>query len=156
MARRPYQRDAAPRPDRLRREWVSLDNGDVCVWELTAAEMGVMSERSTRPAIDPRGGIDTTGASAWMAALSCRQDDAPGSPRIWDDLAVSEILALRFEEWARLQETMQRLNGLDAESVEERRDFTPATGAPKASGSNGSASKNSTGSRPKSTSPTTS
>jgi hypothetical protein len=156
MSHRRYERQSSPGRDRLRKEWVSLDGGDVCCWELTAAEMLQMAERAARPAVDPRGGVSASVAAVWLVALATRYDDQAASGRVWDDLNFEEVYQLRFEEFARLQQTLERLNGLDPQELNHLRDFTAATAAPKPSGSSGSASKSSTGSRKKSTGPITS
>jgi hypothetical protein len=156
MSRRPYQRPTDDGSRRLRKEWVSLADGDVCCWELTTPQMLQMAERSARPAVDPRGGVSSSVARLWMIAFSAHHGEEADSPRIWDDMSFADVGNLRFEEFSRLQAVIERLNGLDPEEVESLRDFTAATGEPKPSASNGSASKTSTDSRKRSTSPITS
>lgn len=145
--RRPYQ---PPEParlhEKLRKEWVELDGGDVCVWEMRAPEMLSLGERSQRPGIDPRGGVDVTSAALLLTAFCTHVDDLPGSPRVWDDLQLGQINLLRSEEFTRLQEAIQRVNGTSPAAIEAVRDFTLATGAPNTSDSPSSASSNSTGS----------
>lgn len=136
---------------KLKREWVSLEWGDVCVWGLTAAEMLALGQRSQRPSIDPRGGIDASAAASWLLALSARRDDQPGAERIWDDLTFADVLELSGEDFGKLSAAAQRVNGQGAEQVEATRDFTPATGAPNTSDSPSSASSSSTASPPNST-----
>ena len=127
----------------LRREWVPLTTGDVCVWGMTAAEMLGLGQRSQRPSIDPRGGVDTSAAALWLVALCTRHGDEPESPRVWDDLSIAEISDLPGEDFTALSLAAQRVNGKDAETVEELRDFTPATEAQNSSNSPSSASSNS-------------
>lgn len=132
----------------LKREWVPLSTGDVCVWGMTAAEMLGLGQRSQRPAVDPRGGVDTSAAALWLVALCTRESDQPESPRIWDDLSIAEIAELPGEDFTELSLAAQRVNGKDPETVGELRDFTRATGAQKPSDSPSSASNNSAGGSP--------
>jgi len=142
--RRPYTKPTrAEVQQALKKEWVPLTTGDVCVWGMTAAEMLALGSRSQRPAIDPRGGVDTTSASLWLVALSTRRDDQPDSPRVWDDLSLSELGDLPGEDFTALSLAAQRVNGKDPDSVEAMTDFTPATGAPNPSDLSSSASSSS-------------
>lgn len=140
----------------LRKEWVSLVDGDVCVWELMTPESVLLAERSRRPAIDTRGGMDETAATAWLIALSVHHSDEPDSPRVWDDLAIADTLLLRSRDTNLIVGAFRRVNGTSEEELEAVTDFSPATGAQNPSESTVSASSNSAGSRAKSPSRTTS
>jgi hypothetical protein len=144
--RRPLDRRQLKEKPVLRKEWVSIAAGDVCVWGMSAADMLTLGERTQRPAIDPRGGVDPTAGALYLAALCTHEGDDDESPRVWDDLHIQEITLLSGDDWIELQQAIQRVNGRSAEEVESMRDFSPATGAPKSSASPSSASSNSTGS----------
>ncbi len=134
--RRPYTKPTRAEVQlSLKREWVPLSTGDVCVWGMTAAEMLGLGQRSQRPSIDPRGGVDTSAAALWLVALCTRHGDQPDSPRVWDDLSIGEIADLPGEDFTALSLAAQRVNGKDTETVEELRDFTTATEAQSSSDS---------------------
>jgi hypothetical protein len=156
MSKPRYQKPTTPVTERLRKEPVELDGGEVWVWELTSLEMLELGERSARPAIDPRGGVDNRMAAAMLTKLSVHYGPEADSPRVWDDLTYEEIFDLRGEEFTRLQEAIGRVMGTAPSEVEARRDFSLAPAAPSTSESTLSASNNSTGSPPKSMSPITS
>lgn len=143
------QRQAYQRPDRemlfarLKKEWVELDGGPVCVWEMNAAEMLALGQRSARPSIDQRGGVDATTASILLVAFCTHTGDDIDSPRLWDEARLGEIQLLRGEEFAELSEAIQRVNGTGKEAGEAMRDFTPATEEPNTSASSSSVSSNS-------------
>ncbi len=139
--RRPYTKPTRAQVQlSLKREWVPLSTGDVCVWGMTAAEMLGLGQRSQRPSIDPRGGVDTSAAALWLVALCTRHDDKPESPRVWDDLSIGEIADLPGEDFTALSLAAQRVNGKDAKTVEDLRDFTTATEARNSSDSPSSVS----------------
>jgi hypothetical protein len=144
--RKAYQKPQAPVQERLRKEWVTLDGGDVCVWGLTAGEMMTLSERSARPEIDPRGGADSRMASAWLIALATHYGDALDSPRVWDDLGYPEIFDLTSQEFTALTEAIARVMGTAEPETDALRAFTSAPEAPRSSDLPSSASSNSTGS----------
>lgn len=132
----------------LRKEWVSIAAGDVCVWGMKAADMLMLGERIQRPSIDPRGGIDTTAAVVWMILLCTHETDAPNSPLVWTEPDIAEIYQLSGEDFAALSQACQRVNGTDGEGLDRQRDFTRAPEAPNSSDSPSSASSSSAGSRP--------
>jgi len=155
--RRPYQKPVGGQPvSALRKEWVSLEDGDVCAWELTTPQMLQLAEASARPAVDPRGGVSDSAATAWLISLSTHHGDEADSPRVWDDMHRHEALALRWTDTQQLIAAIRRVCGTDEAGVAALTDFTGATEAPKPSGSRSSASSTSTGCRRKSTSPITS
>lgn len=151
--RRPYQRRSGPlTADRRRKEWVELEDGDICCWSLSAGEMLQMRDHAERPAIDPRGGISSSVASVWLVALSAHDGEEESARRIWDDMSLSEIYQLSNEDYLKLIRAAGKVNGISVEEVRALQDFTPATGAPNSSGSSSSASKNSDASPARSTS----
>jgi hypothetical protein len=142
--RKAYQKNSRDEVHaRLAKEWVPLDGGEVCVWEMTAAEMLSLGQQSARPSMDPRGGVDTTTAALLLAAFCTHAGEEIDSPRIWEQLQVLEIQSLRGEEFTRLQEAIQRVNGTAKEAVEGVRDFTTAPEGLSTSASPSSASSNS-------------
>ncbi len=132
--RRNLDRERLRQKPRLRKEWVEIEAGDVCVWGMNAAQMLTLGERIQRPAGDPRGGVDTTGAGLWLVLLCTHLGDEEDSPLVWNDQQIGEIAALSAEDFRVLSEAAQNVNGRGTRIVEEVRDFTPATGAPKPSG----------------------
>jgi hypothetical protein len=154
--RRAYKKPEKSVQERLRKEWVSLDGGDVCCWGLTALEMISLGERSQRPAIDPRGGTDPRMASAWLIALATHTSDEPDAPRVWDDMNFEDILELTSWEFTDLTEAIARVMGRAPSEIETLEDFTAAPEGPNTSESTPSASNISTDSRRKSTALTTS
>ncbi len=138
--RRAYNQSKTPR---LRKEWVELVDGDVCVWELLTPESVKLSERSRRPAIDTRGGLDEASATAWMIALSVHRDEELGSPRVWDDLTVGDTLLLLTRDTNKIAAAFKRVNGTSEEEMTAVSDFTGATGARNPSASTVSASSSS-------------
>lgn len=127
--RRHFDKQAARSRCHLRHEWVSLDCGDLCVREMTAAEATTLAERSQRPAIDPRGGLDTTETVLWQVLLSCYQDDTDTAERVFAENApdIAIIMGLRLEEFQRLMVAINRVNGRDATEIEVLRDFSAMT-----------------------------
>ena len=142
---RPFKQNKDIR-SQLKKEWVSLTDGDVCVWELTLPESAVLAERSRRPEIDERGGHDATMATAWMLALSVHHGDETDSPRVWDDLNYLDTLSLRTRDVNRISAAFARVMGEAEDEVQAVEDFTGAAGARPTSASPSSASNNSTGS----------
>jgi hypothetical protein len=143
--RKVYQKPQQTAQERVRKEWVTLDGGDVCVWGLTAGELMHLTEKSARPAVDPRGGADPRMASAWLIALATHYGDDPDSPRIWDDLTYEEIFDLTSQEFTALTEAIGRVMGTALPETEALRAFTPAAEAPNSSDLPSSALNNSTG-----------
>lgn len=157
--RKAYQKQSrADVHARLAKEWVDLDGGPVCVWEMTAAEMLSLGQQSARPSMDARGGVDTTTAALLLAAFCTHAGEEIDSPRIWEQMQVMEIQSLRGEDFTRLQEAIQRVNGTAREAVESMRDFTAVLGELSTSDSPSSASSSSADASPLSsiTSPTAS
>ena len=142
---RPLDRDQLAQKPRLKKEWVSIAAGDVCVWGMNAAQMLALGERIQRPAIDPRGGVDTSAAALWLVAYCTHLSDAEDSPLVWNESQLMEIYQLSGEDFGALAMAARRVNGTDAEVIESQRDFTTATGAPSSSDSPSSASSSSTG-----------
>lgn len=127
--RRHFDKQAARSRCHLRHEWVSLDCGDLCVREMTAAQGTTLAERSQRPSIDPRGGFDTGEAVLWQILLSCFTDDTPAAQPVFAEHAedIGIIMNLRLEEFKRLAQAINRVNGSDMTEVEVLRDFSALT-----------------------------
>lgn len=121
--------------DRRRREWITVPGmGRLCVWQLTMAESVLVTEYSTRPAEDPRGGMDREESVLWQIALACYRGDTPDAKRVFDDHQVYLIRNLSVSEFTLIMTAINRVNGIDAQEEEILRDFTPATGARASSG----------------------
>lgn len=129
MSQRKIYRPGVVAPQR-RQEWVSLDGGDVCVWELTVAESTQILERSERPKVDPRGGHNRGMTVVTQILLSCFDGEEDGAKRIFADHDLAAIYALPFHDFQAILSAMNRVNGTDADEEERLRDFSTATGAP--------------------------
>jgi hypothetical protein len=141
---RPLDRERLRQKPKLKKEWVSIEAGDVCVWGMNAAQMLSLGERVQRPGIDPRGGVDAGSAAVWMVLFCTRVSDAEDSPVVWTEGQIAEIYGLSGEDFQKLAAACMRVNGTDPGALEQTRDFTTATGAPSSSGSPSSVSSSST------------
>lgn len=151
MAKRRIYEPKKPGDIRRRTEWVELADGDICVWSLTAAEAAETAERSARPKIDPRGGLDPGAAAAWEIVIAAHRGEPTDEEhgRVFTD--IGQVLCLPYEEFSLLMQASNRVNGKDPTEVEIRKAFTEATGAHSTSDSSSSASSTSGGSPVKST-----
>lgn len=125
---RPFNKQEAGQ-SRRRFEWVSLDAGDICIRELTVKETIALTERSSRPSIDPRGGVDPGEAVLWQILLSCYDGEGDDARPIFSDTEPADIrtiYGLRAEEFNRLLMAINRVNGQDATEADLLRDFTAA------------------------------
>ncbi len=113
---------------RRRKELVSLDAGDLWVFEMTVAESAGLADRASRPAIDPRGGMDPAATIVYQIMLCCYESDEPGANRVFNDADIPLIHSLRMEEMTRIVQAIQRVNGLNPEEVDVTRDFFGANG----------------------------
>lgn len=112
-----------------RTEWVSTSCGRLCVRAMRMSEYFQLSERSQRPKIDPRGGVDTGEAVLWQIFLSCYQGEGPDDPPTFSaDSAedVRAIYSLSTQDGLLILGAINRVNGLDATEAELLRDFTAA------------------------------
>lgn len=126
IERRRFDKAAAKECRHLRREWVPLDAGDVCVVEMTAQAATTLSERASRPSIDPRGGLDPGESVLWQILLSTFYDDGAEAEPVFSETPadVKLIMDLRFEEFQALIQAINRVNGRDATEAEVMRDFS--------------------------------
>lgn len=128
MEHRPFNKQEAVHAKR-RFEWVALDAGDICIRELTVRETIALTERSSRPSIDPRGGLDPGEAVLWQILFSCYDGETEDARRIFSDTDpedVRTIYAMRAEEFNKILTAINRVNGQDATEAEILRDFTAA------------------------------
>lgn len=128
---RPYRRGASKeRP--LRHEWVSLEDGDICVRALKTNEVLMIGDIAARPKIDRRGGLDPSTSAVWHVLYSCYEDEGPEARPIWpqDATGVAEVMALPAEEFGRLTRAIQRVNGTGKAEIEEAAAFFGLTPAP--------------------------
>jgi hypothetical protein len=116
----------APVLDQRRKEWVSLDTGRLCVWEMEAADTLFIVEQSVRPGRERTSTLSATEAMLWRVLVSCYSGDQEGATRIFDITDLPRIKRLRKTEWDRLLAAIERVNGTDAEEVPDLKDFTPA------------------------------
>lgn len=112
-----------------RKEWVSLKGGDVCVWELTVADMAQIMERSARPPIDPRGGNDSAALLLYQIFFACYDGEEEGAKRIFGEGDLPQIGALTVSEMEAVMGAINRTCGKDAGQEELLEGFTRATGA---------------------------
>lgn len=126
MSENRFDKSKMARPER-RTERIPLSAGDLWAHELSAREMMQIVERSQRPSIDSRGGVDRGTAVLWQIVLSCRLGPEPGAELAFtpDDFAL--LMELPWEEFRLLTTTINRVNGLDPTEAEILRDFTQAT-----------------------------
>lgn len=129
VERKIYRPGAEP-PER-RFEWVELERGWVCLWDLRLAESVRITDQCTLP--EKLGGGESRGRAVALQILYSCYDGEPSKPgvsRIWKDHELGDVYLLSFVDMRRLGEAIQRLNGQTATEAEIVRDFTPATGAP--------------------------
>jgi hypothetical protein len=137
-------------------EKVGLAAGDVCVKGLMTADFMTIAEKSRRPAIDPRGGIDEGEAILWQVILSCYASDAEDAPRLFNPDQPGDIQALYRmpqDEFRAILAAINRVNGLDATEAELMRDFSQVPLGVRLSPSTPSVSSSSAGSPQKLTFP---
>lgn len=115
----------APLLDMRRKEWVRLDTGRVCVWEMEAADTLFIVEHSLRPGRE-KTTLAATDAMLWRVLVSCYNGAEPGAGRIFEITDLPRIQRLRKTEWDRLLAAIERVNGTDAEEVPLLQDFTAA------------------------------
>lgn len=127
MSERTIYRPGQPRE--RRKEWVSIEGGDLCVWAMTVAESTQILERSERP----DGGSSKGMALVTQILLSCYDGEEPGSKRLFADHDRQCIYDLSFEDFELLMGAINRVNGKDATSQEALRDFTTVREEPKPS-----------------------
>jgi hypothetical protein len=126
MTEEPLFDAKAPVIDRRRKEWISLDSGRLCVWEMAAADTLFIIEQSVRPGRD-RPLVPIAGdAMLWQVVVSCYKGDQPGAERVFQITDLARIQQLRKSEWDRLLAAIERVNATDAAEVERLQDFTPA------------------------------
>jgi hypothetical protein len=132
MEHRPYQKEKAEQEPR-RHEWISLTHGDVCVRALTVNELLSIQDRAQRPKIDPRGGLDSGWSALLQVSLSCYDGEEEEARPIWpcsiDMKNLAPIGRLPINDFQKIMEAIQRVNGQDPEEVRALEDFTRATEA---------------------------
>lgn len=123
-----YRPSAEPAP--LRKEWVTLPGGDICVWELTVAESTRIIEKSERPAIDPRGGHNQGAMRVQQVAMSCYDGEQDGAKRIFSEAELLHLYRMPLYQFELLVAATDRVNGKGAGEAELLEDFTPAAPEP--------------------------
>jgi hypothetical protein len=136
-------------PDRQRerrKEWISLPDGDLCIWSMRMREFSRVTDLSTRPPEDPRGGRDEKEFILWSIALSAYDGDGDDAKRIWPDDQAHRLWELSAADFDLIWRAVNRVNGTDPTSEERLRDFTRATAGRSRSESPSGASTTSIGS----------
>src|SRR5436190_6655348 len=98
----------APIEDHRRREWVSLDAGRLCVWELEAADLLFIVENAARGPGDAKARVNSTDGVLWRVLVSCYKGEEPGAQRVFDITDLPRIQKLRKTEWDKLLAAIER------------------------------------------------
>lgn len=126
----------APPLDRRRIERVELDGGVVYVKEMTAADALFCNEHSLRRGGGPaESQIDMSALMIWQIMRSCYRGKESQAPLTFEVSDMPAIQRLRAEEWNRLRDAINKVNGLAEAEVSALRDFTavPPDAAPETS-----------------------
>jgi len=126
--RKIYRPSAEPAP--LRKEWVSLPGGDICVWELTVAESTQVLEKSERPSVDPRGGYNRGAMRVQQVMMSCYDGEQDGAKRLFGEADLLHLYRMPLAQFESLVAATDRVNGKGAGEAERLEDFTPAEPEP--------------------------
>ncbi len=119
-----------PHESRLRHEWVTIDGGRLCVREMTAADNLFVLERSTRTGREAADiHIDAGGIQLWQVVVCCYDGPDAKAKRIFDITDVGAIQGLKNRDWRKIQDAIERVNGLADEEVAALQDFTGAGAA---------------------------
>jgi hypothetical protein len=111
--------DPQARTEASRRfEWVALDEGEVCVWEMQVAETLRLVSAAMRPPDFPGNPIDETEAILWQIMLTCFDDEPPQGKRIFADHMAPEVTRLKHHEFRALMQAIGRLNGTGDRNLE--------------------------------------
>lgn len=108
----------AARTETMRRfEWVPLDDGEMCVWEMQVSETLRLVSNSMRPPDFPGSPVDETEAILWQIMLCCYDEEPPGGKRIFADHMAPEVGRLKHHEFRALMQAIGRLNGTGDENL---------------------------------------
>lgn len=110
----PHERQETQR----RFEWVSLDDGDICVWEMQVAETLRLVSNSMRPPEFPGSPVDETEAILWQIMLACYDDEPPQGKRIFEDHMGPDVGKLKHHEFRDLMQAIGRMNGTGDSNLE--------------------------------------
>lgn len=111
--------------DKRRWERVELDNGVVYVKEMEASDLLFCQEHSTRAPGGPvHLAIDMAGLQIWQIVVSCYRGPEAGAARVFEVIHTERIKRFRREEWLRLREAIERVNGMTEQEADGLRDFT--------------------------------
>jgi hypothetical protein len=113
-----------PVVDQRRSERVELDNGVVYVKEMETADLLFCQEHSTRTGGPAGGTVDFSAMQIWQVVVSCYRGKEPEARRVFDITHTDRIRKLRREEWFKLRDAIDRVNGMAAEEAATVRDFT--------------------------------
>ena len=125
-------------PERRKVAVENLRGGSLWVWELSFDELTKLARLATRPAIDPRGGVDEEEAMLWKIALSCYDGEEETAARVFPDARVHQIRRIPEGDLDRINAAMNAVNSEGAREELRLRDFTPPgpepNGSPSSSG----------------------
>jgi hypothetical protein len=105
---------------RRRHEWVSLPDGDVCIWSLSMSEALDIAQQSKRPG---ELGVDQKMSSAIEMQIACHSaepDDEQAEPIF---TSIQQVFELPWEEFLILHEASLRVNGRQKQDNEALKAF---------------------------------
>lgn len=121
-------------PAELRTEWVPLRKGGVWVRELTAADMAMIAEKTTRPGFDPRGpGQDRGGLVLYQIMHACWKGPEPTAARVFGDTDLARVGRLPSQDMEAILAAVNRTCGKGEAEEQALRDFTKAPEGPSSS-----------------------
>jgi hypothetical protein len=109
-----------------RKEWVDLDGGSLCVWEMTVRENMTVIERSQRPSRDPRGGLDRSEQMLWQIVMSCFDGDGKNAKLVFSPTDPGPVFRLRMKEYVKIITAIGRVNGADEADLKDLEAFIEA------------------------------
>ena len=109
-----------------RKEWVDLDGGALCVWEMTVRENMTVIERSQRPSRDRRGGLDRSEQMLWQIILSCYDGDTAAAKPIFQPGDPGPVFRMRMKDYVKIISAIGRVNGADEADLKDLEAFIEA------------------------------
>ncbi len=104
-------------------EWVPVDDGEICVWEMTVNETLSLVSNSMRPPEWPGSPVDEQSAILWQIMLSCYDDEPPTGKRMFQDHQADDVGRLKHHEYRDLMAAIGRMNGTGDNNLEGLNDF---------------------------------
>lgn len=113
--------------DRRRLEKVTLDNGVLWVKEMEVADLLFCQEHSQRAPGGPAYlAVDFSAMQIWQIVVSCYRGPEPEAARTFEISHTNRIKKLRPEEWLKIRQAIENVNGMADEEAAALRDFTAA------------------------------